>query len=101
MRHRIGNIPPAANGWRLSWAEGPWNLYSRTGDDDWVQWKLVATERVPGKANYWLAYNSELKRFVQGIGAQGQLDLAANHPDLYPKVVEVIKADHNLGYDLL
>lgn len=89
-----GQEPDAAQGWQplanIAAEDGPWSLYTRAQDHSpaWVTVKVVAGERVPGKANYWAAYNKSTRK----VGYARDLMLMREYrPQLFEKVETILK----------
>lgn len=65
MQQRIGNVPDLTEGWRAihhttdPHDKSQWTVFSRPQQQsaDWETVKIIATERVTGKANFWLVKN--------------------------------------------
>lgn len=96
MRSFKGQVPSAHEGWefrhRLTAEDGDWAIYqqSQAHSQDWVTIKVVALQRVPGKANYWCAYNKQARR----IGfARDLMVMREYRPDLFDKVDTLMKMD--------
>lgn len=89
MRRYQGNAPGDELGYTLTsdvyHGDVVWLLYAKHGSDDWVNIKLVASEPIPTKANYWIGYNRVAKKF--GSHRDYYL-LKENRPELLIKVID-------------
>lgn len=91
-----GQIPSADHGWnqvaRLKCEDGfHWLVFEqRQGhSDSWVTIKLVAEDRAPRKANYWLALNRRTGQF----GFARDFALMREHrPILHARFSEVLQS---------
>lgn len=90
----MGNPPATAEGWKQkAWCTDKlgigWLVFHRpqASGSGWIDFKIVADGKAPGKANYWLSSNPNLQKIAQNR------DLAlmkANRPELYKQIAQVV-----------
>lgn len=83
MRMYQGNVPSDGLGYEqvaeAVYDDMTWTVYAKHGDDGWVHVKLVASEPVSSKANYWFGYHVSRDKFN---GHKDYVNLKENRPEL-------------------